>query len=54
MFLEVDDIVMDDLNMLRKSSDIVVGMRIFQHFVIDLLGRGSKIATIFSIKTDAE
>lgn len=54
MLAEVNDFVKEDLKMLQKSSDIVVGMRIFQYFVIDLLGRNSKIATIFRTKTEAE
>jgi hypothetical protein len=40
--------------MLQRASDVVIGMRILQQFVIDLLGRNSPTATIFRTKTEAE
>jgi Ni,Fe-hydrogenase III component G len=51
---EVQECVAEDLQMLRRASDVVVGMRILQQFVIDLLGRNTPTATIFRTKTEAE
>ena len=51
---DVSTIAADDLAMLDSASEVVVGMRIVQQFVIDLLGRNTPIATIFKTKTEAE
>jgi hypothetical protein len=51
---EVEEESSKDLTMLKRSPDVVVGMRIIQQFVIDLLGRDTPIATIFRTKTEAE
>lgn len=51
---EVKNLVSEDLEMLERSSDVVIGMRIIQQFVLDLLGRNTSIATIFRNKTEAE
>lgn len=51
---EAKDAAAADLQMLEKSSDVVIGMRIIQQFVIDLLGRNTPMAKIFRNKTEAE
>jgi hypothetical protein len=54
MLCECEEAAENDLKMLNSSSDVVIGMRIFQQFVIDLLGRNTDIAAIFRTKTEAE
>ena len=54
LMADVKDIAEEDLSMLRRSSDVVIGMRIIQQFVIDLLGRNTPAAMIFQTKTEAE
>ena len=51
---EAREAVTEDLEMLQRSSDVVIGMRIIQQFVIDLLGRHTPMATIFRHKTEEE
>lgn len=51
---DVKECVDEDLEMLERASEEVIGMRILQQFVIDLLGRKSSMATIFRKKTEAE
>lgn len=51
---EVREAAVEDLEMLYRSSDTVIGMRIIQQFVLDLLGRNTPIAIIFGNKTEAE
>lgn len=43
-----------DIVMLHDASEVAIGLRIIQQFVIDLLGRNTPIATIFKTKTEAE
>jgi hypothetical protein len=54
LLVEVKEAATEDLEMLERSSDVVIGMRIIQQFVIDLLGRNTPMATIFRTKTEAE
>ena len=54
MMQEVKEAAAEDLAMLQRSSETVVGMIIIQRFVLDLLGRSTPMATIFSNKTSAE
>jgi hypothetical protein len=54
MMQEVKEAAAEDLAMLQRSSETVVGMIIIQRFVLDLLGRNTPMATIFSNKTSAE
>jgi hypothetical protein len=54
MMQEVKEAAAEDLAMLQRSSETVVGMIITQRFVLDLLGRNTPMATIFSNKTSAE
>jgi hypothetical protein len=54
LLVEVKEAAAEDLEMLERSSDVVIGMRIVQQFVIDLLGRNTPVATIFRTKTEAE
>jgi hypothetical protein len=54
LLVEVKESAAEDLEMLERSSDVVIGMRIIQQFVIDLLGRNTPMATIFRTKTEAE
>jgi hypothetical protein len=54
LLVEVKEAAAEDLMILEKSSDVVIGMRIIQQFVIDLLGRNTPMATIFRTKTEAE
>ena len=51
---EVNEVADEDLCMLESSSEVVIGMRIIQQFVIDLLGRNTPGAIIFQTKTEAE
>lgn len=51
---EVDKTIEDELIMLKRASDVVIGMRIIQQFAVDLLGRDSPEACIFTTKTKAE
>ena len=51
---EAKEAAAQDLEMLERSSDVVIGMRIIQQFVVDLLGRHTPIATIFRHKTEEE
>jgi hypothetical protein len=54
LLVEVKEAAAKDLEMLERSSDVEIGMRIIQQFVIDLLGRNTPMATIFRTKTEAE
>jgi hypothetical protein len=54
LLVEVKEVAAEELEMLERSSDVVIGMRIIQQFVIDLLGRNTPMATIFRTKTEAE
>lgn len=54
LLVEVGEVAEEDVKMLERSSDVVIGMRIIQQFVIDLLGRNTPIAIIFRTKTEAE
>lgn len=52
--MEIDERMTEELANLEHASDMVIGMKIIQQFVIDLLGRNSRAAKIFLTKTESE